>query len=124
MFGLSPIQLVEMNEKIISFIPKIKEQIPKLKQVEKIESEKMGLQSDEMLLYSALFSETKIFLYVFKCLIAKEPFIVNGKKIPKNSIVVIDQIKKIEITEYLDRAEKEGLISIISEFTNIYQKTQ
>ena len=118
MFGLSAVEMLEASEKIKSFIPKIREFIPKAKLFEEAEAKKLNLSKEEMLLYSVLFSNTKIYLYVFRCFVPGKEFDVNGKKFASNSVIITDQLKKIELTAYLDRIENEGLAGLISEFSN------
>ena len=112
--GLNLTELMQASEKIQAFIPQLKKFIPNLISAQESLKLKHKLNNDELILYSVMLSpKGTINIYCFKCLIAKEDFKVNEKTFPKNSVIIIDEIFKHEITQYLDVIEKNGIMGLM-----------
>lgn len=112
--GINPMELMQFSEKIQGFIPQIKKFIPQLVEAQKTQSQKHKLKGKQFFLYSAMLNNSgKIFLYGFKCDIAENDFTVNQIQFKKGALLVLDQTFKIELTQYLDVIEQQGLLGFL-----------
>ena len=110
-----------LGEQIKAFAPKIKNFLPQLKDLENTEKSKLGLKPNELLLYCAMLGNGKVFIYVFRCEVLQKQMVLtteggaNPEVLSEGTVIIKQEIKKIELIQYLDRIEKEGLISLVSE---------
>lgn len=114
MFGMNMQDILNSSDKIQAFIPQIKKFIPQLIDAQKQYSGKQNLKQGEFLLYSLALSPVgKIFIYGFKCESAKDNFKINDTTYNKGCVIIKQELFKIELTQYLDVVEKNGLMGLL-----------
>lgn len=107
-------ELLGMSEKLQAFIPQIKKFLPDLVQKQIEYGKKQKLQKGEIILYSVMLNpQGKIFIYGNKFFIAQEPFQVGERKFDSGCIVGFEELFKVELTQYLDIIEKQGLMGLM-----------
>lgn len=111
--GMSITDILGMSEKVQAFIPQIKKFIPSLVNSQIEFSKKHKLDENQILLYSLFLTpQGKIILYCFKCFKAEGEFLIGTKKF-SDTLIIEDEIFRVELTQYLDKIEKEGLMGLI-----------
>lgn len=114
MFGMDLKDIMGASEKIQAFIPQIKKFIPQLVEMQNNYASKQNLKEGEFLLYSVILSKGgKIFLYGFNAVSAKENFSIGGVQFGKGCVVIQKELFKIELTQYLDIAEQQGVLGLL-----------
>lgn len=107
--------IMSASEKIKEFIPQIKKVLPQLANAIETHKAKVKIKEGEFILYSVMMGkQNQIFIYAFRMGVIKNEIKTPEITIPKNTILIKEELFSHEITKYLDVIEQQGLMGLMN----------